>query len=178
MAQIKKGVLITFLFFIFIFAASAAFAWPDGDREGLLMGVTGGFASTEFDTGTTTHDGTSFMAGVYLGAGLSEQFLLSFRYRYFNTDTDWTTFHSFLWGADAIFYPVAKSNFFITGGLSRMMVTVDSAYVEDKWGMAFHAGVGYEITKWVFLMADYTHASLDDDIDGSSITIAVAAIGY
>ena len=173
----REFVMFIMVLTIFL-TASAAFAWPDGDRKGLLMGVTGGFANTEFDTGSTTHDGTSFMAGVYLGAGLSDQFLLSFRYRYFNTDTDWTTFHSFLWGADAMFYPFAKNDFFITGGISRMMVTVDEAYVEDKWGMAFHAGVGYEITKWVFLMADYTHASLDDNIDGKSITIAVAAIGY
>ena len=173
----SKLVMIIMVVTVF-FTASAAFAWPDGDREGLLMGVTGGFANTEFDSGASTYDGTSFMAGVYLGAGLSEQFLLSFRYRYFNTDTDWTTFHSFLWGVDAMYYPMPKNNFFITGGLSRMMVSVDSAYVEDKWGMAFHVGVGYEITKWVFLMADFTNASLDDDIDGRSITIAVAAIGY
>ena len=174
----KKTLFVLFSIACIALVSTAAYAWPDGQRDGLLMGITGGLGNTEFDTGSNTNDGTSMMAGVYLGAGLNEQFLLSFRYRYFNTDVDGTTFHSFIWGADLIFFPSLQNGFFITAGLGRMMVTVDVPNSTDKWGMAFHAGVGYELTKWVFLMADYTHASLEDDLFGRSISIAIAAIGY
>ncbi len=174
----KKIFLIMFSIACIAMFSATAHAWPDGQRDGLLMGITGGLGNTEFDTGSSTYDGTSLMAGLYLGAGLSEQVMLSFRYRYFNTDVDWTTFHAFIWGADLLFFPSPQSGFFITAGLGRMMVTVDAANTEDKWGMAFHAGVGYELTKWVFLMADYTHASLEDDLSGRTISIAIAVIGY
>lgn len=174
----KKTLMAVVALAFVAFLSTGAFAWPDGQREGLLLGVTAGIGNTEFDSGGSNSDGTSLMAGLYLGAGLNEQFLLAFRYRYFNSDIDGTTFHSFIWGGDVIYFPSPQSGFFITAGLGRTLVTVDAAYVDDKWGMAFHAGVGFELTKWVFLMVDYTRASLEDSISGRSITIAIAAIGY
>lgn len=156
----------------------SAFAWPDGQREGLLLGLTGGIANASFESDSGSESGLGFMAGTIIGGGINEQFLLDFRFRYWNSDIDSVTYHTWSWCGDAIWFPVKDNGFFLNGGIGRALVLPDLENADSKGGMFFYAGIGYEITKWVFLSVDYAIGSFEDDIESGTLTFAVSAIGY
>ncbi|MBP7583626.1 MAG: hypothetical protein KBA61_06310 [Spirochaetes bacterium] len=174
----KKIMLVVLALVLTVSMGSTAFAWPDGNREGLLLGLTGGFANVEFESGSRSEDGTGFMAGALLGIGLNEQVLLSFKYRYYNVTPDVITYHTFTWCADLIFFPVQGNGLFLNGGLGRALVDPDAYGAQSKGGMILYAGVGYEIVKWFFLSIDYGRANLEDDMTGTTITISATLLGY
>ena len=168
---------IAALFALAVFSTQAL-AWPDGQKDGFLLGATGGIANVEFDTGSTSKSGTGYMAGIMSGAGIGEQFMLNFKFRYWNTDVDTITYHMWTWCGDLMFFPVKDNGFFLNGGLGRALALADVPRAEAKGGVFYYIGAGYEITKWLFLSADYGIGSFDDNIDGRTITFAVSVIGY
>lgn len=159
-------------------AVSSAYAWPDGQRQGLLLGITGGIGNMEIEHNSNSADDTCYMAGVYIGAGLTEQFLVSFRYRYHNVEIDNITYHTFMWTGDLMFFPVPDMGLFLNAGIGRALVDPDVAGAQSKSGVVFYGGIGYELTKWVFLAVDYSRADLEDDYTGSTILVSISIIGY
>lgn len=173
----KSGIFIAVFLFI-VCSVSAVQAWPDGQRQGLLLGITGGIGNMEMEFKDNSYDDTCYMAGLYIGAGLTEQFLLSFRYRYHNAEINDITYHTFMWTGDLMFFPVPDMGLFLNAGIGRALVDPDAANAQSKSGVVFYGGIGYEITKWVFLEVDYSRADLEDDITGSTILFSISIIGY
>lgn len=159
-------------------SSSAAFAWPDGKRDGLILGITGGVANVAFDSGSSSESGLGFMGGAMIGAGIGEQLIVDFKYRYWYADIDSVAYHTWTWCGDITFFPVQQNGLFLNGGIGRALALPDIAGAEAKGGMFFYAGVGYEISKWVFLSVDYGIGSFDDDISSGTLTFSISAVGY
>lgn len=168
---------LVFLFVLMLLGASAdLYAWPDGNREGLLLGVTAGFGNVEMSSGSTSDSGMGWMAGCYIGNGFNEQLLVSFRYRYTNVTINDMGFSCFAWTGDVIYFPVRNQNWFLNAGFGPALVAPE--FGESKSGWTFYGGIGYEITKYLFISVDFAHATLADGLSGNQILFAVSAIGY
>lgn len=174
----KFFIVLMSVVFASLMFSSPVLAWPDGSREGLVLGVTGGVSNVEFDSGSSSESGLGFMAGAMIGAGLNEQFIIDFKYRYWYADIDDIAYHTWSWCGDLIFFPVKDNGLFINGGIGRALALPDIAGAEAKGGMFFYAGAGYEITKWVFLSVDYSIGSFEDDISSGTLTFSISAVGY
>ncbi|HOA07743.1 MAG TPA: outer membrane beta-barrel protein [Spirochaetota bacterium] len=174
----KRKVVKLLMAVIMICTSSAAFAWPDGEKKGLLLGVTTGIANEKYETDYSNESGLGFMAGALVGYGFNDSFLLDFKYRYWYADIDSTVFHTWSWCADGMFFPVKNNGFFLNAGLGRALTLPDVSGAEAQGGMFFYAGAGYEITKWVFLSVDYGIGSYSNNIDGKTITFGISFIGY
>jgi len=83
----KRKVVKLLMAVIMICTSSAAFAWPDGEKKGLLLGVTTGIANEKYETDYSNESGLGFMAGALVGYGFNDSFLLDFKYRYWYADT-------------------------------------------------------------------------------------------
>ncbi|HOF34385.1 MAG TPA: outer membrane beta-barrel protein [Spirochaetota bacterium] len=163
---------------LMLMLSSSAFAWPDGEKQGLIMGITGGISRVGVETESSSGTGTGFMGGALIGYGFNDSFLLNFKYRYWYADVDDTVFHTWSWCADGMYFPVKDNGFFLNAGLGRALTLPDVSGAESQGGMFFYAGAGYEITKWVFLSVDYGIGSYTNNIDGKILTFGVSFIGY
>lgn len=176
MTKIIRCTAIT-LFAVAVLCTSAS-AWPDGERSGLVLGVTGGLANVAFDSGSSSESGLGYMAGVMIGAGIGEQLILDFKYRYWYSDINDVVYHTWSWCGDIIYFPVKNNGFFLNGGFGGALALADVGGAEAKGGTLIYGGVGYEITKYVFLSVDFGLGSFADDISSRTITFSVSAVGY
>ncbi|MBN1499740.1 MAG: hypothetical protein JW982_06290 [Spirochaetes bacterium] len=174
----KKNALKIVIVMLVLSVSTSVFAWPDGEKTGLLMGVTTGFESASFDDGSESDSGTGFMVGTVLGYGINEKFLLDFKFRYWNVGIDDVTYHTWMWCADAMYFPVADNGFFLNAGAGRVLTLPDVDNAVDKSGNLVYFGIGYEIFDYIFISVDYAAGFYEDDLSSGTLTFAVSAIGY
>ncbi len=120
-------------------------------------------------------DGISFGANLYIGYGFNEQSMLAFRYRYTWIDTD-SPYQGLLWSPDYRYYLSKEGRFYLNGGIGPAMSIPE--FGDPKSGFGFYGGVGYEITKYIYLTADFTYTSLRDNMSGTAILASVSFIKY
>ena len=160
--------------------SSGAYAWTDGKKEGFLLGVHGGYSFTTIERDDYEDvNGSGFLVGPYIGFGLNEQFLLSFRVRYHHTssnDSDLELYTTML-GGDMMFFLKPDLGLFINAGLARA-IAASNTTGEPPWGTIFYAGLGYFFTQNVFGGFDYAVGSFDNDMSTGTISFAVGAMWY
>lgn len=174
----KTTVRIILTTVIALFISTSAFAWPDGDKQGLVLGLTGGAGQAGFETESSSETGVAYMAGALIGYGFNDRFLLNFKYRYWYADVDDVVFHTWSWCADAMLFPVKNNGFFLNAGVGRALTLPDVSDAESQGGVFVYGGIGYEVTKWVFLTVDYGVGSYTNNIDGTTLTFSVSFVGY
>lgn len=157
---------------------TSAFSWPDGRREGLLIGMTYGLADVILDSDTKSSSGPGFLNGFNIGVGITDQFLIDFKYRFWISDNKDITYYTASFYGDLMYFPVKDNGFFVNGGTGRALIRPDISGEEAKYGMFFSGGIGYEITKWIFISADYSRSNFKDNINSDTLTFSVCLIGY
>lgn len=171
-----KKVMVGFLFLLVIFGTNAFGQLGDGNRQGFLLGLGGVIGNTTVNySGGSSADGMSFGANLYVGYGFNEQSMLAFRYRYTWIDTD-SPYQGLLWSADYRHYFSKEGRFYFNGGIGPAMSIPE--FGDPKSGFGFYGGVGYEITKYIYLTTDFTYTTLSDNLSGTAILASISFIKY
>jgi hypothetical protein len=179
-ADMKKLIIGLFSFCFVMAGISELKAWPDGKKEGFVLGFHGGGSSTTISKSDSDDtDGSGFHVGPYLGFGVNEQMLISLRVRYIQTssnDSD-AEYYTTMFGGDFIFFPVINMGLFINAGLAKAIAASKST-AEPPWGTVFYAGLGYFFNNTIFIEADYAMGSFDNDMSTGTVSLSVGAMLY
>jgi len=166
--------------FLVVIISSAAYAWPDGKKEGFLLGLHGGYALSTIERKEYNDiEGSGFHIGPYIGAGVSQQVFLSFRVRYNQTSSDNSDaeYYITMMGADIMLFPKPDMGLFLNAGVGRAIAASKSTG-EPPWGVIFYGGLGSLITENIFLSADYSAGSFDNDMSSSTVSFSIGALWY
>lgn len=167
-----------------ILVAANAAAWPDGEREGFLLGIHGGFsfssvARSDYDD----INGSGPVVGPIIGVGFNEYACVVFKHRfnYFSSSDSELELYITILGGDIMFFPKPEIPFFINAGLSRSIVASNTTR-EPPWGTIVHAGAGYFVMENIFVGADISSGHFEDDYDSNmdtaSFTLSLGALWY
>jgi opacity protein-like surface antigen len=168
-------IFLSLLVFMIFSLESFSQGFPDGNHKGLILGLHGlvGHTSYKFDN---THAGMSYGAGGYIGYGFSEQFLLNFRVRWAMTDADGFGNNTVMWSGDLNYFPIPEKGLYLNGGIGPILNAPE--FGNPKTGFGIYAGAGYEIIKKLSIGFDYTYASFEDDLTGSTIAVYLRFLFY
>ena len=174
----KKNSVVLFVFFFMEALTVQAAGWPDGKREGFLLGVHGVYGTTSFSNGSST-SGSTLGGGIYIGYGFTEQLSLTFRVRYAGTDADGFEHNTVMWSADLCYFFLPQEGIYVNAGVGPVLDAPE--FGDPLTGFGAYAGVGWEFTQYLSVGADVSVASVSNDysdVSGTAFLIFLKFLAY
>lgn len=181
--MMKFKAILLFVIILMLAAPMAASAF-DGDRQGFMLNLGGGFGQGKVSWDGGSVDGTGICTDLKIGGGPSSQILVYYTNRALwyspeNSSIDLVNGMSAA-GISYFLEPQAPS-FFFSGALGLGVLT-DSEASDGESGFGFTMGIGYEIARSFIAELTFMYAGLSNDSNSnpsiSNIAVTISWLAY